>query len=171
MWTVAAWHLVAFSCRMRTVSKPSQSLIAEFRCCTLRSSAFRNKQLTTHDEFCSEYNNGSWTNTELTCRRNCREKTQATCMRAVNRQPKFTARGTRRAFSWILWKQTSPASKLESFFMQSQHFREISILSWNDNTFMEILIFSWHPPWKPKPKIFRATSKEYRNDPWRALII
>ena len=67
-----------------------------------------------------------------------------TCMRAVNRQPKFTARGTRRAFSPRA--RTGPLQRLESkrlpranfcFFMKSLLFHEISTVSRNVDSFMK----------------------------------
>ena len=65
-----------------------------------------------------------------------------TCMRAVNRQPKFTARGTRRAFSpprahgsaLKTWKQTSTASILLLF-------HGISTFSWNLECFTKWQLF------------------------------
>ena len=150
-----------------------------------------------------------------------------TCMRAVNRQPKFTAPGTRRAFSHPRahgkalnsWKQTSTASKLESFFVKSQFFfvksrfvHKMTAFAWKillfhdtnqvetenqkspeqnqkDTEMIPEVRWSfnvcswksqksspirWHPPSEDRlQKIFRTTSKGYRNDPevcWRFYV-
>ena len=102
-----------------------------------------------------------------------------TCMRAINCQPNFTARGTRRASPTprardirILENKRprrpylNPFSWNPNFFVKSQFFQEMTSCSWKSRLFHDT-----HQVKNRKHKIFRTTPKGYRNDPRSVLII